>query len=444
MTDRIRRDEAHDGENDGRAPVADRDVRDLVYLMSCGLNGVAASAARVGRMASSGALDGRVRALATAHQVLTLCAAALRTAGPLDAAWASEENARTYRLVMFAVERDAVLADLGRRGIRHMPLKGSVLAGWYPSATMREMCDVDVLVEPGSERAVRDVMLARGFSPLHVGGGHDDSYARDFLNFEMHHHLFGTLEQADLAAYYEDVWDRLEPDPAAAEPCAWRMRDEDFYAYVTLHAFKHYVLAGFGLRTLADEAVLTRRFADAIDWDDVQATVAAFGAGSFERTLRSLATLLFDPALLAGDGAGLDALLTAGAGAGLPAEKRTAGADSGLPAEEWAMLVHVVASGTYGTTEQATRQRVLNEFGENPLAGERNQISDAHRSKLSYLLRRVFPAPRWMRDQFPVLKGAGIVLLPGAYVFRIARAAATKRGAISTELAQVREVDAHR
>lgn len=72
--------------------------------------------------------------------------------------------------------------------------------------------------------------MPEGYKAEHVGKGHDERWVE----------------------YYSDIKDRLIPDRTDDRCYGYHMSDEDFYIYITSHAYKHYSGSGTGLRTLMD------------------------------------------------------------------------------------------------------------------------------------------------------------------------------------------------
>lgn len=421
----------------------------MAYLVSCALNGAVPDAALAEAVREPGGRLGPVLLrLARAHQVSAACAVALKRAGALSPAWDADLALREYRAAMLDMEREAILADLARAGVRHMPLKGVPISQLYPSRVMREMCDNDILVDEARLDDVDKLMLQRGFKPVPEGDYCVHAFEKEpALSFEMHRCLFSPVVHRDLYDFYAGVWDMVEPDPQGGE-LAYRLAPTDFYTYVTLHSFKHYRNAGFGLRTLADEAVMLRALEGEVDWGRAEGDLASLGAEPFERTMRSLSKRLFDPALLAGGGEGLRALMRGEApgeglaGRGVAAESAAPGGLAPLVQAELSMLRRVLESGAYGTVEQAARNRVRNAFGTNESLGPLGDGAGGGSSadgKARYILKRMFPPLVTMRLAYPVLqRPGGVLLVPGVYLFRIVRALTARHGKTSIELEELR------
>ncbi|HBG3382863.1 TPA: nucleotidyltransferase family protein, partial [Clostridioides difficile] len=55
--------------------------------------------------------------------------------------WENSARVTALRKTLYDVEREQVIAELTRRGVSVMPVKGAVIADLYPDAGMRSMAD---------------------------------------------------------------------------------------------------------------------------------------------------------------------------------------------------------------------------------------------------------------------------------------------------------------
>ena len=55
--------------------------------------------------------------------------------------WKLTLDETVYRRVRFDMEREQILTALADKGIACLPLKGILVAGYYPEPGMRWMCD---------------------------------------------------------------------------------------------------------------------------------------------------------------------------------------------------------------------------------------------------------------------------------------------------------------
>ena len=55
-------------------------------------------------------------------------------------------------------------AAFEQHSIDYLPLKGAILKSMYPSAELRSMSDIDILIKPEQYDSIKSVMLLLGFS----------------------------------------------------------------------------------------------------------------------------------------------------------------------------------------------------------------------------------------------------------------------------------------
>ena len=394
----------------------------LAHLVDCALHGAAPEPL------PEGATWEEAHALAARNGVegASWRAAMLRDDVPegLRCRWAAEADLTLLRRLRFDVEREQVLAGLAARGLSYLPLKGVLIAGYYPAPEMRSMADNDILygfVEPDeqggfrirgadeqereftTERAVREaaaLMAERGYEAVSLAKGNHESFHKEpSFNFELHRRLVAS--SSPHAAYYANPWKRARRD--GTDPHLFRFSDEDEYLYFLVHAHKHFDAAGCGIRFVADLRVLLDAKGAGMDWGYVQGELAALGLADFEARARSLA----DAAL------GGACRLAAPGGGPL------------LDEAQEALLMHLLGCGTYGTMQV----RIERQLGRIVAEGE----PDLARAKRRYLLERAFIPEDVMKDAFPAFHRHK-ALRPLLPVFRVCRGLARHPGKIWREL----------
>ncbi len=348
--------------------IEEKTVYDLIYLMGCGVNGIPPRQERVQGMELE-----QVHALAALHSLSALSCMALEEAygGRLPEAelfrtWAEEKNQAIYRTVLFAQEREQVLAFLEGAGIWYLPLKGIWFQELYPRLGMRQMADNDILFDSAYQEQVHDWFLARGYRAEEYRTGNHDSYHKEpIYNFEMHTALFGRSAPQEWRDSYGQVKGRLLSQEGTGYGC--RFREEDRYVYLTVHACKHYHNGGTGLRTLLDCYVYLSARGDGLDWAYVRTELEKLGVASFEEQIRGLSRALF----------------------ARPEELSPAA----LTQKQGELLGEFLPYGTYGTLENRLRSKVM--------ALEPEGAKLTGRSKAKYVWRRLFPDMEIFREYYP-------------------------------------------
>lgn len=327
----------------------DQAGRYLVHLIDCGLYDVPA------QPIPTGVTWRCVHALAAYNSVegMAWFGAETRDDIPADLRrqWENEAQMTLFRRVRFDAERERVFAALALEGLAYLPMKGALLANYYPRPEMRSMADNDFLygfVEPVEgegfrvcgathaereatvERAVRaieHVMRDLGYTTKSLRVSNHESFEKKpIFNFEPHRRLMSP--SSPMAAYYENPWKRAIQDEH--DPHLFRFSDEDEYVYIMAHAFKHFDAAGCGIRFVVD----TRVFLDAkgmgMDWDYVFSELRETGLLDFEARVRALADVGF------GGSCAVDP----------------------LPLEQTDLLRYLLGSGTYGTSNRMVENRL--------------------------------------------------------------------------------------
>lgn len=227
--------------------------------------------------------------------------------------WKQSYDTELYRQLGFEVERRQIEKILEAHGISMLPLKGILLAEYYPVPGMRSMADNDILygfVEEAPEggyricgrtkeertrsvgqaqKLLKELMEQRGYHMKREPGDeeedHQDSFMREpFYNFEFHR---GLLPEWSLQnAYYENPWKRTVRDPE--NPYHFRFEAEDEYIFLQLHASKHYEMGGSGFRFLADLYVFLMKKGDALNWSYIEKELKALGIWKFEEEMRTI------------------------------------------------------------------------------------------------------------------------------------------------------------
>ena len=366
-------------------------IQNVIYLVGCAVNGTTPEAGRVHAMN----LEQLYKA-ASRHLLTAITAMALESAGVRDAAFTQAKGKAIRKVALFDAERVAVLRALEEAGIWYMPLKGSVMKGYYPKFGMRQMADNDILYDVSRSADVRTIMESLGFTTvMYVQNNYNhDHYDKEpVCNFEMHRALFAPVSGDRLCDYYLNIKDRLVKDKGNAY--GYHFTDEDFYIYITAHEYKHYSGSGTGLRSILDTYVFLKRFEDKLDWKYIAGEMDKLGIADYERQNRSLALHLF----------GSETLTT----------------------EDKAMLQYIIGSGTYGNRR-------------NYVGNQIKKLGGGTKGKLKYLKNRIILPMESVESGYPFFYRHK-VLMPFLWLWRICKALTIRRKIVWSELRALREIN---
>ncbi len=200
------------------------------------------------------------------HDVDHLIALGLKNSGLLSGEAARLENLilkTAFRFERLDFEYKKLCETLEKAKIPFLPLKGSVLRGFYPEPWMRTSCDIDVLVHTeDTDRAVE--ILKENLGYRYEGtGSHDISlFTPGGLNVELHYELVEDSISEGSAAVLKNAWELSHKKDGFLYH--FEMPDELFYFYHLAHMAKHFANGGCGIRPFIDIWILNHR----VDFDE--------------------------------------------------------------------------------------------------------------------------------------------------------------------------------
>ena len=250
---------------------------------------------------------------------------------------------------------------------------------------------------------------SEGYETESVGKGNHDVYQKPpVYNFEMHRSLYGRGNDERWVEYYSDIKSRLLSDQPEGS-YGYHMSDEDFYIYITSHAYKHYSGSGTGIRTLLDFYAYLNAKEESLDFDYIQTECRNLGIMDFEKCNRRLCRKVFSSQQI----------------------YDRVSFEQSLSADEMEMLKYYLSSGVYGTFERMI---------ENRIEKQKKTYGRGKLSKLTYYWHRVFPGME-LYENYPLLVKHKF-LIPVYWFYRIVRLLFSKkrRNHILSEVKAVKKI----
>lgn len=182
--------------------------------------------------------------------------------------------------------RSAEFADLYRKlraaGLHPIVVKGQLCSRLYPLKDHRISADDDLYISDAEFMACHKQLLANG---LTTGTPADELASADEVSYtkngsplyiELHRHLFDSSEDAhdDLNHFFADL-NPVEIDGFLAVP------PHEHLLYLLLHAYKHFVRSGIGLRRFCDIGLWARAYHAEIDWQRLHKQCESVHAATF-------------------------------------------------------------------------------------------------------------------------------------------------------------------
>ena len=293
--------------------------------------------------------------------------------------------------------RSAEFADLYRKlrsaGLHPIVVKGQLCSRLYPQTDHRISADDDLLIPDGEFMACHEQLLTNGLTtdtPADELASADEvSYTKkgSLLYIELHRHLFDSSEDAhdDLNHFFTDI-NPVETDGFLAMP------PHEHLLYLILHAYKHFVRSGIGLRQFCDIGLWARAYHAEIDWQRLHEQCESVHAATF-------AAAAF---CIAGDYLGIEF--------DLPAPW-----DGSIDVEP--LLHDTLCGGVYGSNDLTRLHSSTVTL---------NAVKASRTGEKSSVLSTVFPKREYLERRYPYLKKRPY-LLPVAWMQRIAHYASEKQ-----------------
>ena len=318
---------------------------------------------------------------------------------------AAEENVALFAVtkqqvigqVLNQTMRSAEFSDLYHKlrsaGPHPIVVKGQLCSRLYPQTDHRISADDDLLIPDGEFMACHEQLLTNGLTtdtPADELASADEvSYTKKGspLYIELHRHLFDSAEDShdELNHFFADL-NPVETDGLLAMP------PHEHLLYLLLHAYKHFVRSGIGLRQFCDIGLWAWEYHDEIDWQRLHEQcesvhAATFAAASF-RIARDYLGIDFD----------------------LPMPW-----DASIDVEP--LLHDTLCGGVYGSNDLTRLHSSTVTL---------NAVKASRTGEKSSVLRTVFPKREYLERRYPYLKKRPY-LLPVAWAQRIAHYASEKQ-----------------
>lgn len=311
----------------------------------------------------------------------------------LFAAVKQQVIAQVLHQTMRASEFSGLYQKLRAAGLHPVVVKGQLCSRLYPLKDHRISADDDLLIPDGEFMACHEQLLANGLTtgtPTDELATADEvSYTKDGspLYIELHRHLFDSAEDAhdELNHFFADL-NPVEIDGFLAMP------PHEHLLYLILHAYKHFVRSGIGLRQFCDIGLWARAYHVEIDWQRLHEQCESVHAATF-------AAAAF---CIAGDYLGIEF--------DLPAPW-----DGSIDVEP--LLHDTLCGGVYGSNDLTRLHSSTVTL---------NAVKASRTGEKSSVLSTVFPKREYLERRYPYLKKRPY-LLPVAWMQRIAHYASEKQ-----------------
>ena len=250
----------------------------------------------------------QVLTLAQTHHVLPMIFEAVYScpaAKALEPELVAECKKATLQAVMAQTVKTQefleLYEDLRSRGVTPLVVKGLICRSLYPRPDYRESGDEDVLCGVQNFKSCHKAMIDFGMEPC---SSDLDSYEVPYrkgdglLYIELHKTLFP--ENSDIFGDCNRIFEQAFEHPAEIGVGGVQVATLDWsehMLYLILHAFKHFLHSGFGIRQVSDMVLFANTYGDRIDWKYVQKKCRGLRAERFAAAIFAIGEryLTFSP-----------------------------------------------------------------------------------------------------------------------------------------------------
>lgn len=152
---------------------------------------------------------------------------------------------------------DEIYNLFNKNKIDFLPLKGCIIKPLYPSADMRSMSDIDILIKTGQYNTIHCLLTDNGYIE-YSESEHELIWKKDNCIIELHKSLI-PINNKDYYSYYGDGWKLAKK---TNDGYRYDMSPEDTFVYMFTHYAKHYRETGVGIRQAIDLYVYCKHYSD--------------------------------------------------------------------------------------------------------------------------------------------------------------------------------------
>ena len=170
-----------------------------------------------------------------------------------------ERNIAVYRYEQQQYDFEQICTTLEDSQIPFLPLKGSILRGYYPEPWMRTSCDIDVLVQTDRLYDAAQVLCDQlGYTREEQPTMYELSlHTQSGVHIELHFDLTdGGINQYGYEIL-SNIFDYACPTDGKVYQL--QLNDDVFYFYHIAHMAKHFEHGGCGVRPFLDLWILCNR-----------------------------------------------------------------------------------------------------------------------------------------------------------------------------------------
>ena len=193
-----------------------------------------------------------------------------------------------------------ILKKLQKGGVHPLIVKGVICRSLYPNPDLRPSSDEDLWICTDEIPLCREILAQAGMVCVSSEDSEELAFGKrgSPLYLEVHEHLFPSDSAAygDLNELFRDARENAVTAVVDGVKIP-TLSHTDHLFYLILHAFKHFLHSGFGLRQVADVCMYANAYGQQVDWAQMLASCRRVRAHKFAAAMLKIGEkcLTFSP-----------------------------------------------------------------------------------------------------------------------------------------------------
>lgn len=353
----------------------------FLYILSSALSGE-----HPGSLSLTSEETEEILRLAELHKLLPLIFDCIHSSLPKDfSALRQKVKLMVSQQALRTESFKSLYASLNDAGLTPILVKGIICRSLYPCPDLRISADEDLLIPSADFERYRDALISQGFSMKRKSADHyQTSFVRpDGFYIELHTSLFDNTEYFDKwnnifsNSLSQGIYEEIEGMKILT------LSPTDHLLYLILHALKHFIHSGVGIRQVCDIFMFICKHHSLIDFEYIFTRCEEVNALKFATGLLAICKKHLD--------------------AGQTRESLC------LPisaTDETALLEDILCAGIYGSSTESRRHSGSITF------------NAAKKGKRQWILKRLLPAADSLDQRYSYARH-NKVLLPVAWGHRL-------------------------
>ena len=185
-------------------------------------------------------------------------------------------------------EYEKLIQEFEKKGIRSQPMKGIFMKQLYPKPELREMSDIDILIDEDQLDEGEKIINELGYVFSSKESHHDIYTKKQKIVLEVHWTMYDSHVDKNQHDYFHNFSKAVLLD---GHNYTYTFTREDFYIFMISHMAKHFYARGCGIRNLVDIYIYQKTFGTELNKDYLKKELKKCGIYDFACHMETLADI---------------------------------------------------------------------------------------------------------------------------------------------------------